>query len=277
MVRSGRGRRSERGAGRSGCAVRRRRAEVRVRVRLAAGTATRDGAAGGPAVRAGPSRRGWWSWPGGRARRRCCRSWRCCWCSGLVGLLALLFLNTELNKGAFTIKQQKATATKLEQQSEQIQQSLDSLDGPGALASKASQMGMVPNPNPAFLAPNGSVLGSPTPAPTPTTPPSAPTAERGRARVPRCCRPRRTPTTPTSDAHDRRPRTTAAPEQPTPAPAGQHADCHSTPTPRHRHRQSPPPTPHPRADSHAEPHPDRGRPMTSRHVTSRAATGSNHE
>ena len=87
---------------------------------------------------------------------------------GVVGLLALLFLNTELNKGAFTIKQQKATATKLEQQSEQIQQSLNSLDGPGALASAASQMGMVPNPNPAFLGPNGSVLGSPTPAPTPS-------------------------------------------------------------------------------------------------------------
>lgn len=92
---------------------------------------------------------------------------------GLVGLLALLLLNTELNKGAFTIKQQKATATKLEQQSEQIQQSLNGLDGPGPLASQASQMGMVPNPNPAFLAPNGSVLGSPTPAPTPTPSPSA--------------------------------------------------------------------------------------------------------
>ena len=93
---------------------------------------------------------------------------------GVVGMVALLFLNTALNKGAFTIKQQKATATKLEQQSEQVQQSLNSLDGPGALASKASQMGMVPNPNPAFLAPNGSVLGSPTPAPTPS--PSGPTA-----------------------------------------------------------------------------------------------------
>jgi hypothetical protein len=92
---------------------------------------------------------------------------------GLVGLVALLVLNTELNKGAFTIKQQKATATKLQQQSEQIQESLNGLDGPGPLASQASRMGMVPNPNPAFLAPNGSVLGSPTPAPTPTPAPSA--------------------------------------------------------------------------------------------------------
>jgi len=96
--------------------------------------------------------------------------------------VALLFLNTELNKGAFTIKQQKATATKLEQQSEQIQQSLNGLDGPGALASKASQMGMVPNPNPAFLAPNGSVLGSPTPAPTPSAPTTTPTTTQSAPR-----------------------------------------------------------------------------------------------
>ncbi|WP_194911876.1 cell division protein FtsL [Catenulispora rubra] len=118
---------------------------------------------------------------------------------GLVGLLALLLLNTELNKGAFTIKQQKATATKLQQESEQIQQSLNGLDGPGALASKASQMGMVPNPYPAFLAPNGSVLGSPTPAPKPST--SAPTANGavpGAAVLP----------------------TTPAPTTPTPTPTG---------------------------------------------------------
>src|ERR1041385_8504081 len=98
---------------------------------------------------------------------------------GLLGMVALLLLNTELNKGAFTIKQQKATATKLIQESEQIQQSLASLDGPGPLASEASKLGMVPNANPAFLAPNGSVLGSPSAAPTPTpvapTPAGAPT------------------------------------------------------------------------------------------------------
>ncbi|NUR58333.1 MAG: hypothetical protein HOV87_06515 [Catenulispora sp.] len=95
---------------------------------------------------------------------------------GLLGMLALLFLNTELNKGAFTIKQQKASATKLTQEAQQIQQSLAGLDGPGALAAKASELGMVPNGNPAFLAPNGSVLGSPSaaPMPTPTPPPTTP-------------------------------------------------------------------------------------------------------
>ncbi|MBW8803059.1 MAG: hypothetical protein JF587_04255 [Catenulisporales bacterium] len=92
---------------------------------------------------------------------------------GLLGMLALLLLNTELNEGAFTIKQQKATATKLTQEAERIQQSLASLDGPGALAAKASELGMVPNGNPAFLAPNGSVLGSPSAAPTSS--PAAPT------------------------------------------------------------------------------------------------------
>ena len=130
---------------------------------------------------------------------------------GLVGLLALLFLNTELNKGAFTIKQQKATATKLEQENEQIQQSLNGLNGPGALASKASEMGMVPNPNPAFLAPNGSVLGSPTAVPTPTPSGSAPTANGAApgAAV--------APTTPTPAPHNPPPTPKPAP---TPTGAG---------------------------------------------------------
>lgn len=95
---------------------------------------------------------------------------------GLLGMVALLLLNTELNKGAFTIKQQKATATKLTQEAQQIQESLARLNGAGALASQASELGMVPNGNPAFLAPNGSVLGSPSAAatPTPTPPPTTP-------------------------------------------------------------------------------------------------------
>jgi hypothetical protein len=97
---------------------------------------------------------------------------------GLLGMVALLFLNTELNKGAFTIKQQKATATRLTQESQQIQQSLAQLNGAGALAAKASELGMVPNGNPAFLAPNGSVLGSPSAA---ATPPPTPSPDRAGA------------------------------------------------------------------------------------------------
>jgi hypothetical protein len=105
---------------------------------------------------------------------------------GLLGMVALLLLNTELNKGAFTIKQQKATATKLTQEAQQIQESLAGLNGAGALASQASELGMVPNGNPAFLAPNGSVMGSPSAAamPTPTATPttSAPPAPTGATR-----------------------------------------------------------------------------------------------
>ena len=132
---------------------------------------------------------------------------------GLLGMLALLLLNTELNKGAFTIKQQKATATKLTQEAEQIQQSLASLDGPGALASEASKLGMVPNGNPAFLAPNGSVLGSPSAAPKSS--PVAPTpagAPAGAQVLPATATP--TPTqTPTTTPPP-------APTQPQPTGAG---------------------------------------------------------
>lgn len=85
-----------------------------------------------------------------------------------VGLVGLLLLNTALNKGAFTLRQRQAEATRLTQRSEQAQQSLAELAEPGALASRASELGMVPGGNPAFLDPTaGTVLGSPSAAPSP--------------------------------------------------------------------------------------------------------------
>lgn len=89
-----------------------------------------------------------------------------------VGLVGLLLLNTALNQGAFTLKQRQAEATKLAQQAEQAKQELAKLAEPGALASRASELGMVPGGNPAFLDPTaGTVLGSPSAAPTPAPPP----------------------------------------------------------------------------------------------------------
>lgn len=86
-----------------------------------------------------------------------------------LGLVGLLMLNTALNKGAFSLRQENRKATELTQQDQQYQQDLSRLSEPGALASRAQQLGLVPNGNPAFLDPNsGAVLGTPTPAPTPT-------------------------------------------------------------------------------------------------------------
>ncbi len=90
-----------------------------------------------------------------------------------VGLVGLLLLNTALNRGAFTLKQRQAEATKLAQQTERAKQELAGLAEPGALASRASELGMVPGGNPAFLDPTaGTVLGSPSAAPTPAPPPT---------------------------------------------------------------------------------------------------------
>jgi hypothetical protein len=94
-----------------------------------------------------------------------------------VGLVGLLMLNTALNKGAFSLRQENRKSTALTQEDQQYQQELAKLSEPGALATKAQQLGMVPNGNPAFLDPgSGAVLGSPRAAPTltaapPTTPP----------------------------------------------------------------------------------------------------------
>ena len=95
-----------------------------------------------------------------------------------LGMVGLLLLNTALNQGAFQLRQKQNQQTKLTQEQEQYQQELAKLSEPGALASKAEQLGMVPGGNPAFLDPSaGTILGSPTPAasPTPTATSSAPT------------------------------------------------------------------------------------------------------
>jgi hypothetical protein len=94
-----------------------------------------------------------------------------------IGLVGLLMLNTELNKGAFALRQANREATALTQQQQQYQQELSRLTEPGALAARAQQLGLVPNGNPAFLDPNsGAVLGVPTPAPTPSPVPPTPPA-----------------------------------------------------------------------------------------------------
>jgi outer membrane biosynthesis protein TonB len=113
----------------------------------------------------------------------------------VAGLCALLALNTA--SAAQEIRQRNltesnATSSDVEQQ---LLRDLAARQAPAALASAAASLGLVPNPNPAFLRinPDGlvTVLGQPTPAtvapppaptptakPTPTTKPtSKPTAK----------------------------------------------------------------------------------------------------
>jgi cell division protein FtsB len=82
-----------------------------------------------------------------------------------VGLVGLLLLNTSLQKRAFEVSSlQRSTATLADQQSELEQKAAD-LSAPEAVASRAAELGMVPNTNPVFLRlSDAKVLGNPVPA-----------------------------------------------------------------------------------------------------------------
>ncbi len=96
-------------------------------------------------------------------------------CLLAIGLVLLLLLNTALDRGAFQIQAAQKRQSQLTDQQQELQLRLAGLAAPGALASQAAALGLVPNPRPVFLDPgNGAVLGVPTPAPT--TAPHAPAA-----------------------------------------------------------------------------------------------------
>jgi hypothetical protein len=89
-----------------------------------------------------------------------------------VGLVILLLLNTALDRGAFELQAAQKRQSQLTDQQQELQLSLAGLSAPGALASQASALGLVPNPRPVFLNPDsGAILGVPTAAPTTAAPP----------------------------------------------------------------------------------------------------------
>ncbi len=88
-----------------------------------------------------------------------------------LGLVILLLLNTALDRGAFELQAAQKRQGELTDQKQELQLRLSGLSAPGALASQAAALGMVPNPRPVFLNPgSGAVLGVPTTAPTPSRP-----------------------------------------------------------------------------------------------------------
>ncbi|MBF9070989.1 septum formation initiator [Streptacidiphilus fuscans] len=87
------------------------------------------------------------------------------------GLIALLMLNTAVSQGSFTLSQLQQHTTSLQNEQQGLQQQIDGWSAPEALAARARGLGMVPGSDPAFLADNGTILGS-TPAPLVGPPPS---------------------------------------------------------------------------------------------------------
>ncbi|MGP3970566.1 septum formation initiator family protein [Streptomyces sp. 6N223] len=83
------------------------------------------------------------------------------------GMLGLLFLNASLNEGSFELSELRRETQELTDEEQELQAEVDAYSAPDALAERARELGMVPGGPPAFLRPDGSVLGEPTPAEPP--------------------------------------------------------------------------------------------------------------
>ncbi|MFE5486243.1 septum formation initiator family protein [Streptomyces sp. NPDC056527] len=105
------------------------------------------------------------------------------------GLITLLLLNSALNQGSFKLRDLKNRTTELTDEEQALQRDVDDRSAPDALERRARELGMVPGGSPAFLNPDGTVLGEPskaaapkptrTPAPPRTTPPATTGAPTG--------------------------------------------------------------------------------------------------
>lgn len=86
-----------------------------------------------------------------------------------AGMLGMLWINTTLAQGAFTLtdlQQQRAQLIEIEQQ---LTEQLARADAPAQLEQSARALGMVPQDVPVFLRlEDGQVLGDPVPQPAPT-------------------------------------------------------------------------------------------------------------
>jgi hypothetical protein len=82
-----------------------------------------------------------------------------------VGLVGLLLLNTTLQQGSFAIHDLQRETSRLADRQSELERQVAVLAAPESLAARAVKLGMVPNPNPAFLRlSDGKVLGDPEPA-----------------------------------------------------------------------------------------------------------------
>ena len=81
-----------------------------------------------------------------------------------IGMAGLLMLNTTLQSQAFESRTLNRRATELAYSHADLENQLDAHAAPQELARRASELGMRPNPFPAFLVlPSGEVVGKPIP------------------------------------------------------------------------------------------------------------------
>ncbi|MGP2442888.1 septum formation initiator family protein [Streptomyces sp. JW3] len=82
------------------------------------------------------------------------------------GLITLLVLNSALSEGSFQLDDLEQQTKELTDEEQALQRDVDAYSAPQALQRRARELGMVPGGDPAFLAPDGTVKGSPSPAST---------------------------------------------------------------------------------------------------------------
>ncbi|MGC9380175.1 septum formation initiator family protein [Streptomyces sp. MH13] len=86
------------------------------------------------------------------------------------GLIGLLVLNSAMSEGSFQLEDLKKETKELTDEEQSLQRDIDAYSAPRALQRRARELGMVPGGDPAFLAPDGTVKGSPRPASAAATP-----------------------------------------------------------------------------------------------------------
>jgi uncharacterized membrane protein len=88
----------------------------------------------------------------------------------VVGLVGLLLLNVNLERGAYLLREQQSRSDQLREQRQALREQLQQLAAPQRLAARATELGMVPAPNAAFQTTSGKRLGVATPAEKPPSP-----------------------------------------------------------------------------------------------------------
>ncbi|MFG3658884.1 septum formation initiator family protein [Streptomyces sp. NPDC047706] len=79
------------------------------------------------------------------------------------GLIGLLVLNSALSEGSFQLDDLQKETRSLTDEEQALQRDIDAYSAPGALQRRARELGMVPGSDPAFLGPDGTVRGVPSP------------------------------------------------------------------------------------------------------------------
>jgi hypothetical protein len=80
------------------------------------------------------------------------------------GLIGLLVLNSAISEGSFKLTDLQKETKSLTDEQQGLQRDIDAYSAPEALVRRARELGMVPGGDPAFLDPDGTVKGVPSPA-----------------------------------------------------------------------------------------------------------------